>query len=176
MIKTIVVPIDGSSHANKAVALAADIAGKYNARIVLLHVLLRDATATQLKQLARGLGLPAKTRKELDRLEEIPLESAAVAGDFAPIALPVPDKILGEVGALMIDKARKAAAAKGVKKIASKVVAGGAADSIVETAKKEKANMIVMGSRGLGNIRGLLLGSVSQKVSHLAECTCVTVK
>lgn len=176
MIKTIVVPTDGSSHANKAVALAADIAAKYNARIVLLHVLMRDATATRLKQMVRGLGLPAKTRKALDEIEEIPLESAAIAGDFAPIALPVPDKLLSEVGSLIVEKARKAAAAKGVKKIATSLVGGSPADSIVGAAKKEKADMIIMGSRGYSDIKGLLLGSVSHKVSHLAACTCVTVK
>ena len=39
MIKTIVVPTDGSSHAKKAIDLAADIAEKYGARLVILHVL-----------------------------------------------------------------------------------------------------------------------------------------
>jgi len=36
--------------------------------------------------------------------------------------------------------------------------------------------MIVMGSRGLSDFKGLLLGSISHKVSAQAECTCVTVK
>jgi nucleotide-binding universal stress UspA family protein len=36
--------------------------------------------------------------------------------------------------------------------------------------------MIVLGSRGLGNIGSLLLGSTSQKVNHLAPCTVVTVR
>jgi len=176
MIKTILVPTDGSSHATKAVQLAADLAGKYKAKIVLLHVLLRDATPTALKQMTRGLGLSAKTRRDLDDLEAIPLEAASIGGDFAPIAVPVPDRILTEVGGLIAEKARKAAAAKGAKKVTVKIVGGGAADSIIAAAKKEKASMIIMGSRGLGNIKGLLLGSVSHKVSALAECTCVTVK
>ena len=40
----------------------------------------------------------------------------------------------------------------------------------------EGADMIVMGSRGLGRVADIFLGSVSQKVSHLSKCTCVTVK
>ncbi len=39
MIKTILVPTDGSEHAKKAVLLASDIAEKFDARMVVLHVL-----------------------------------------------------------------------------------------------------------------------------------------
>jgi nucleotide-binding universal stress UspA family protein len=33
-----------------------------------------------------------------------------------------------------------------------------------------------MGSRGVTDFNGLLMGSVSHKISHLAKCTCITVK
>jgi nucleotide-binding universal stress UspA family protein len=36
--------------------------------------------------------------------------------------------------------------------------------------------MIIMGSRGLGGIKSLFLGSVSSKVCDQADCTCLTVK
>ena len=36
--------------------------------------------------------------------------------------------------------------------------------------------LAIMGSRGLGKVADMLMGSVSHKVSHLSKCTCVTVK
>ena len=36
--------------------------------------------------------------------------------------------------------------------------------------------MIVMGSRGFGDLKGLLMGSVSHKVSNQSPITCITVK
>jgi nucleotide-binding universal stress UspA family protein len=57
------------------------------------------------------------------------------------------------------------------------LLAGGdPADAILEAAKREKADTIVLGSRGLGDFKGLVLGSVSHKVAAHAECTCITVK
>jgi hypothetical protein len=38
MVKTILVPTDGSKHARRAVSLAADLAEKYNAKLIALHV------------------------------------------------------------------------------------------------------------------------------------------
>lgn len=43
-------------------------------------------------------------------------------------------------------------------------------------AKRAKADLIAMGRRGLGGVKGLLLGSVSHKVSQLADCSVLTVK
>jgi nucleotide-binding universal stress UspA family protein len=47
---------------------------------------------------------------------------------------------------------------------------------ILRYAEEETANLIVMGSRGLSDLQGLLMGSVSHKVSHLSPCSCITVK
>lgn len=57
-----------------------------------------------------------------------------------------------------------------------KVEMGNPAERIVETAEKWKADYIVMGARGLGPLRGTLLGSVSYGVIHQASCPVLIVK
>jgi len=176
MLKTILVATDGSDHAVKALELAADLAEKYKARMVLLHVLMRDATAVDVRNLVDVSELPEEMQEELKRLEKIPLETASISGAYADVPVPVPREILDAVGMRITENARKTAADKGVEQISTVISAGDPAKRILETAKAENADMIVLGSRGFGDLRGLLLGSVSHKVSHLSECTCITVK
>lgn len=52
---------------------------------------------------------------------------------------------------------------------------GDPAETIIETARREKASMLVVGRRGRGRLSGLLLGSVSQKVASLAPCIVIVV-
>lgn len=176
MIKTIVVPTDGSDHAMKAVDLAADIAGKYNARLVLLHVLLREATPGQLRDLLSGTNVPKDVLDELEQLENMPIEAAAMGGMNAPVFVPAPPDLLKKIGDLIGEKAKNAAQGHGISDVELCVADGRPSEQILELADREKADMIVMGNRGFGDLKGLLLGSVSHKVSHLSKCTCVTVK
>ena len=53
---------------------------------------------------------------------------------------------------------------------------GHPAQMIVETAKKYHCEMIVMGTRGTGAIRSIAVGSVANKVVHLAEVPVLLVK
>ena len=57
--------------------------------------------------------------------------------------------------------------------VARVLVFGGASGAILEAAKG--ADLVVVGSRGLGSFTGLLLGSVSQQVAHHASCPVVVV-
>jgi len=52
-------------------------------------------------------------------------------------------------------------------------VEGTAAAALVEESRG--ADLLVVGSRGLGGFRGLLLGSVGQQVAHHAACPVVIV-
>jgi nucleotide-binding universal stress UspA family protein len=176
LIKTIVVPTDGSAHAKKAVDLAADIAEKYGARIVLLHVLLRHTSESDIESLCKENAMPDALAKKFEDLRQAYLDRAAASYEDGIIFVPISDDVLNDVGNLILDNARLKVELTGVKDVTAHVVDGAPADKIIAAAEKENADMIVMGSRGLGNIAGLLVGSVSHKVSNLSKCTCVTVK
>lgn len=177
MIKSIVVPTDGSDHADKAVELAADMAEKYGARVVVLHTLLRHTADADLRDLCQKLKAPAELTKMLDELQEQMIEAASASmTPYTPIPLPVPNEVLDGLAKAITDKASAVLAGKGVKNVDVRIADGSPADIILGAAEHEKADMIVMGSRGLGKFADMLMGSVSHKVSHLAPCTCVTVK
>ena len=53
---------------------------------------------------------------------------------------------------------------------------GSPAPVILDTAETANADLIVMGSRGLGLVKGMLLGSVSQYVVENAKCAVMVVK
>lgn len=55
-------------------------------------------------------------------------------------------------------------------------VEGNPAEVIIELARSRKSDVIVMGSRGLGRLSGLLLGSTSQKVVSHAPCPVLIVR
>jgi nucleotide-binding universal stress UspA family protein len=174
MIKTILVPTDGSDHANKAATLAADIAEKYGARLVLLHVMSRGPLPEAWRHMATVEHVVEPTASILAGIPtasipttKSPSERAAGNGDR---------EVLEFVGRKVLSAAEEIAKDKGVKNCATALEEGNPVKRILDCADKEDANLIVMGSRGLTDLNGLLMGSVSHKVSHLAKCTCITVK
>jgi nucleotide-binding universal stress UspA family protein len=56
------------------------------------------------------------------------------------------------------------------------IAAGHVAKVIVETAEANEADLIVMGSRGLSDIQGLLLGSVTHKVMQLTQVSVLVAR
>lgn len=58
----------------------------------------------------------------------------------------------------------------------AEVLVGQVAQSIADYAKKKQADTIIMGTRGLGSVTGMLLGSVTTKVLSLVDTPVLLVK
>ncbi len=100
-----------------------------------------------------------------------PLHSVAEAYVFQQIK-DNQQRVAGEI----IGKAEKEIKKKGVEGYQSTILQGNPAQEIIESARDNNVDMMIMGSRGAGKIEMLMLGSASRKVCHLADCTCLTVK
>jgi len=146
MIESILVPVDGSEPSRKALDFACCLALKFNADLSLIYVV----EATDADQ-SLFMGTAHVT---VSRVKEETLKT----------------------GKSIINAATDIAKQHGCDIKNRKVASGSAVNSILEYAESHNVDTVVMGSRGLGNVAGLLLGSVSHKVAHLAKCTCITVR
>jgi len=98
---------------------------------------------------------------------------------------PVPAQVqaetqvwLGEeeqMGKDLLEQTLKSLEGQGIK-AASVLARGDAATEIIEYVKENRIDLIVAGSRGLSQMRGWLLGSVSRKLVHYAGCSVLVVK
>jgi nucleotide-binding universal stress UspA family protein len=103
------------------------------------------------------------------------LETTAIAVGSGAVEIKPDAKAIAEAGQAVMSAARDKAKALDCVLAEGFVGNQDPADEILRSAAKIDADLIVMGRRGLGGIASLLLGSVSQKVSHGAKCTCLTV-
>ena len=178
MFKTILAATDGSDHANKAVDLASDLAVKYGAAIMLLHVLPHGHLSGDLRRFAETEHLSRHTNP-LPMSEEPTEEHITLAlARLEPTEEEEPSVhyVFEILGQRILQQAQEIARGKGVVDVRSKMTDGEPVEEILKCAQEDKADLIVVGSRGLGDLKGLLMGSVSHKVCHLATCTCVAVK
>ena len=175
MFTKILFPTDGSDHANKALDLAIDMAKKYAAELVILHVPHGSENIDALRRFAEIEGLAPHVNKEIDRLRTIDYRISAIS-DSAFQDTGIASRVLIEVGHYIIDDAKSLAERNGVDNVDTLVEVGDPADRILKCIDSEKIDCVIMGSRGLNDLKGLFLGSVSHKVANRAPCTCSTVK
>lgn len=85
------------------------------------------------------------------------------------------DELLQSTAAEILTKARQRAGGLGVATIQVESRRGDVAQSIIDIAGERHADVVVVGRRGEGQIAGLLLGSVSQKLTSLAPLPVIVV-
>ena len=171
MLATIIAPVDGTEQSDRALQSAAEFARKYNARLILVHVLLRGTSAPSIRELAETKGFLDQMENEIAEVEIVPV--ATVAGMAAPVEV-VPDETLERFGQLLLDQAKTGV--EDIDRLETRVLDGDPAQAILQCAEDEGADMIVIGSRGIGDLKSLLLGSVSHKLVENATCPCLVVK
>ncbi|MCH4562644.1 universal stress protein [Halomonas sp. EGI 63088] len=145
MFDSILMPVDGSEHAKKALAVACQLVHE-GSTLHLLHI-----------------------------PEQISHETPLVWG-IGPVTLEASQEERERVGRQLIARAAEAAREQGVTRVETQLVQGDPVRTILSEAKKRGVDAIVMGSRGLSDLQGFVVGSVSHKVSHAAECTVITVR
>ena len=175
MFNKILCPTDGSDHAYKGLDLAIDLAKKYDAELVILHVPHRSENIHALRRFAEIEGLETHVNTEIDRLRSMDYRITG-ATDSAYQDSGVSPRLLIEVGHHIIDRAKGRAERNGVEKVGARLEVGDPADRILECIDAEKIDCVIMGSRGLNDLKGLFLGSVSHKVASRSPCTCIAVK
>ena len=175
MLKTVLVATDGSDHADKAVDWGVELAAKHDARLLLIYVAPQREVPPDLRRLAE-----VEHIVEPGGVQRLSTDPAYPAG---PVARPDLGEaaaqsamIYREIGERVLGAARRRAEARGIKAVEAMVEHGDPADQIVHAAERHDADLIVMGRRGHGDLKGLLLGSVSHKVCQLADTACLTVK
>ena len=78
-------------------------------------------------------------------------------------------------GQEVIDTAREQLGDTGLH-LHESLLEGPEAEAILTAAETHGVDLIVMGTRGRGSIEGLLFGSVSRKVTHLAPCPVLLIR
>ena len=174
MFENILVAIDGSEHARRATEVACDLAERYGAKVVLLHVVGNGKVPSSL---ARMLEVEHLTEAEHPKAPNV----ANVVGGIATAERGADSReremqMKEAIAEVLLARAEHTAKSKDVSKFSRVTEYGDPVDRILECAAREKVDLIVMGTRGLSDLRGLLMGSVSHKICQLSDCTCVTVK
>lgn len=149
MFEKILVGVDGSESALKAVDLAAGLSKVHGSQLVLVHVVQLSAIADQVLKISATEHLKENPKGIMEKLSQDVLEQAR-------------------------KQAIKAGASE--EQISTVTADGDQARQLIQAAKRREVDLIVLGTRGRGRMEGLLLGSVSQKIAALAPCPCLIAR
>jgi nucleotide-binding universal stress UspA family protein len=145
MHRSIVCGVDGSVDSQAALGVAADLAARLRLRLIMANVV----EPTRAPYVGAG----------------------SVAGSMSQQRLPTTERqeavakvLLAELSAAMrLDRADR------------RVVVGYAAERLADLADEERAELIVVGSRGRGAFKAAFLGSVSTSLIGVARCPVLVV-
>lgn len=158
MFKKILVPIDGSKHAHSALKTALELAKIHKSELEILHV---TSYSEEYVSTRPESGVDPMSEESASPPEWINEYMAKVR----------------ENDEKMLSQALKDAETLYPKlKITAKLLWGRPGKSIVSEAEEGRFDLVVIGSRGLGGLAGLVLGSVSRQVVNESKIPVLVVK
>ena len=152
MNNKILLATDASAASNRALDLAAQLSGQHNAELFIIHVI-------------RDMQIPFEI-KEIPELEFNKFEAFNDARE----------EVMRKIAETVLRNAKEKAEKDGAIKVKTAIGTGDPATSILDFARRRKVDMIVVGTRGLGKLKGTILGSVSRKITNNAEASCLIVR
>jgi nucleotide-binding universal stress UspA family protein len=156
MFKRLLVAVDGSENSARASQVAVELAEKLKTELTVLHAITPPALYYHTEISPEGPVIePPTHEKEID----VYLEYARRVGRG------IVDSTVSEA------KKRGITVKADVPETATSVV-----ETIVNQAAKENADLIIVGTRGLGGFKKLLLGSVSSGVVDHAHCPVLVIR
>lgn len=148
-MKKILLAVDGSNHSNHAERVAGELSAAFDVPVDVINVVADTSLVT------------AGRIHEYARMEKIAISQR---------------DLLQTLGADLVAQAANVVREAGGQVGTTDVLIGAPAHEIVRYADRHEADCIVMGRRGLGDVGGLFMGSVSHKVGHLTQRTLVTAQ
>lgn len=147
MFEKVLIAYDGSVGAERALEKAIGMAKLCRAPLYILTVYRHHSMLEASISMVRGDGRPGSN------LDEVMRTTARETADLA----------------------KNHAQGAGVGQVNAFIKTGHPARTIIAFSKEKGCDLIIVGSRGLGAAEGFLLGSVSHKVTSLADCPVMIV-
>ena len=145
MFHNILVPLDGSENAYRTLTYAANLAKQFDSQINVLSVFRHHSYIEA---------------------------SISMVSPREPENL---DDVLSAYAKEVVEQGKTILKEHGVKKIRGFIKMGTASKKILEFAQKNAIDLIVISSKGRGDLTGYLLGGVSHKVAGLAQCPVMVI-
>ena len=144
--RTVVVGTDGSESSLRAVSRAGALAGACGATLVIACAYLP----------------PESDDREMSKAQDVLRDDAyQIVGSH-----PAEDTVR---------TAQERAAAAGAKDVKTVAVEGSPVEALLDVVRREKADLLVVGNRGLAGIKGRLLGSVPADATRRSQCDVLIV-
>jgi nucleotide-binding universal stress UspA family protein len=160
VIHHVLVPTDGSEHAQRAVRFSAQVADRrQEAEVTVIYVHLRVQPVTQERATVEVPGEPQ---------HEAPMVQDENDAEVLVHAQEIVDAAVAEIKSLVTSTDVT---------VAGRIVVDDRVDEgILKVAEETETDIIVVGTRGLSTLRGAIMGSVSHALIEKANCPVLIVK